>query len=383
MRFRSLWIGSSLLSMTGTAWWGCSASDSDTTGSGGGPGDATSSTGTGTSQGGGGAGPSSGSGIGGLLDTDSGKSDAVDEGCAAEDVQAELVQLDMVILLDRSGSMSGTKWDGSTTALKTFVNDPASAGINVGIEYFPIDNPPDGNDCNFIHYETLAVDVAALPGNAPALVTSIDFQDPNGGDTPTYGGLKGALFVATGLQDANPDHKVIVVLASDGDPNSCPANQNDIPVIAGLAKSAFNYNGVQTYAIAIAGSTVANLNQIAAAGGTTAAFDVTNDISLFSQKMKEIQAAALTCEFNIPPPPRGETLDPTLVNVSYTPGGLGNPTKIPKADDLADCGSGEGWYYDSAANPTKIILCPASCKIVQADTKAKMSVAFGCVSTPN
>jgi von Willebrand factor type A domain len=362
-----------------SAWWGCSATDdtqvfNETTGT------TTTTTGSG---GGGGAGGSP-AGTGGDVMFDAGQMDAPinDAGaCVATEAQAELIPLDMIILLDRSGSMSlGGKWDGSTDALKTFVNDPASAGINVGIVYYPIDSAAES--CDFTLYDDLVVPVGELPGNAPALVASIDAEDPNGADTPTYGALKGALFNATAYQDANPTHKVIVVFASDGDPNGCGA-QDAIPEIAALASSAVNYNGVQTYVIAIQGATLANLNQIALAGGTMQAYDVTANVAQFSQKMAEIRAAALSCEFIIPDPPEAQELDPEKINVSYTPGGQGSPQTLPQATNLADCGAGAGWYYDNNTDPTKILLCPASCTTVQADSAAAIGVLFGCKTEVN
>jgi Mg-chelatase subunit ChlD len=365
-----------------SAWWGCSATTDTQVFE-----QPTGATTTTTSGGGGQGGTqTTTTGTGGDLGFDAGAMDAAlnDSGaCLATSAQAELIPLDMIILLDRSGSMSGTKWDGSTNALKTFVNDPASAGINVGIVYFPIDNPPDGNSCNYLHYDELVVPVAELPGNAPAMVTSIDAEDPNGGDTPTYGGLKGALFNATAHQTANPTHKVIVVFASDGDPNNCPGNENTIPVIAGLASSALNFNGVQTYVIAIQGATLANLNQIALAGGTMQAYDVTANVAQFSQKMAEIRAAALSCEFIIPDAPAPQQFDPEKVNVSYTPGGQGDPQTLPQATNFADCGATPGWYYDNNTDPTKILLCPASCTTVQADSSAEIGVLFGCKTEVN
>jgi hypothetical protein len=300
-----------------------------------------------------------------------------DAACVASAVEAEPITLDMVIVLDRSGSMSGPNWNGSVDALTTFVNAPASAGINVGILYFPATNLGGLDDCDYTVYDDLIVPIAELPGNAPAMVASLDAENPLGGTTPIYGALKGALFAATAYQDANPTHKVITVFASDGDPNSCPGNQNQIPVIAQLAASALNYNGVQTFVIAIQGATLSNLNQIAAAGGTNAAYDVTGDINAFAQKMAEIQAAAVQCEFIIPEAPPGEMLDYNKVAVKFTPGG-GMPTEVPKAEDAADCGAGPGWYYDNNVTPTKIILCPASCAQIQNDTQAKVDVLFGC-----
>lgn len=351
---------------------------------------------TGTTGGAGGQGghasTSSGDG-GGFINFDGG-SDAPsqnDAACAATSSEAEKIPLDMIVVLDQSGSMStGQKWDGATKALKSYVNDPSAAGVSVGLVYFPIEDPPDGIDCNYNHYKNLDVPIGVLPANAPALGASMDAHGPTG-LTPMYGAMKGALFTATAYQDANPTHKVILVLASDGDPNNCggvagnPPNADDIPTIAGLATSALNYNGVKTYVIAIAGSTIANLDKIAAAGGTGAALDVTANINLFLDKMKEIQAAALPCDFKIPPPPMGEVFDKDLVQVIYTPGAPPGSAgqQIPHADNLQDCGQQPGWYYDNNVKPTKIVLCPKSCQTVKADLEAKVDVAFGCAPDLN
>jgi Mg-chelatase subunit ChlD len=254
------------------------------------------------------AGATGGAGDGGnVIDLDGGNDGSIgDSGCASTSATAELVPLDIVILLDRSGSMSGTSWNGATNAIKSFVQDPESAGINAGIQYFP---PLSGDECDHNNYETLVVDVGPVGPTGtttPLLINSINTTSPTG-LTPMYAGLNGVLFHATALQDANPDHKVIVVLATDGDPTSC---NTSVPAIANLASSAYNYNGVETYTIAISGANLTTLNQIAAAGGTGQAFDVTTDITQFAAKMKEIQAAALACEIPIPEPPDGQTLDP-------------------------------------------------------------------------
>jgi hypothetical protein len=268
-------------------------------------------------------------------------------------VQAELIPLDILILLDRSGSMYGTNWDGSVNALTSFVNAPTSAGISTGIVYYPLDSVPYDEQCDYTLYDVPVVDMGELPANAAAMVSSLQAEDPNGGTTPTYGALKGTLFWATAYQDANPNRKVIVVLATDGAPNSCPSSpvdQNSTAQIGNLAASALNYNGVQTFVVAIDGSNVAALNQIAAAGGTGMAFDVTSNINAFSDKMEEIRKQALACEFNIPEPPMGDQVDPEKVAVKYTPGGSDMGMEIPKTTNFGSCGSSDGWYYDNDAS---------------------------------
>ena len=78
------------------------------------------------------------------------------EVCAADTSTAEVVPLDMYIMLDVSGSMAQdtsmfdstgtaiTKWSAIKTAIKGFLVDEASNGIGVGIQYFPVmkDNVP-------------------------------------------------------------------------------------------------------------------------------------------------------------------------------------------------------------------------------------------------
>jgi uncharacterized protein YegL len=361
MKSRSVLLASAVtLGLT----FGCSAGS---TGNAGGSGGATSSSSGDTTS-------TTAQGFGGNTPTGSGGGPPA---CVAQTAQTQLVPLDMLIVLDESGSMSGTKWDTVTMALKTFINDPASAGISVGFVYFPNNN---ADDCNYLDYAVLNSGFSLLPGGAQSLVDSINGEMPHGG-TPTWGALKGALSRAVAHQDLHQDHKVVVIFASDGDPTSCSVL--DIPSIAQLSQQAYNYNGVQTFAVAMPGATLANLNAIAAAGGTMQAYDVTNNVSQFSQKMQDIRQQALPCQFVIPPPPDGKTLDPNLVNVEYTPGGMGMATKIPKAAGFADCGSGAGWYYDNEAAPTKILLCPASCAQVKNDSQAKVDVAFGCKSIAN
>jgi hypothetical protein len=340
------------------------------------------SQGSGGAGGGGSGSAGTQSGGGGSIDfgTDAGGGLEEDAACASTSVEADLIPLDMLILLDRSGSMYGDNWNGATGAISQFVVDPASAGIHAGIVYFPIDNPSDGKMCNHEHYDMPVIPIAELPLNGTKIVQSISAESPNGGGTPMYGALRGALAYATAYQDSHPAHEMVVVLASDGDPNSCSQMEDQIGTIAELAEKAYDYNGVETYVIAISGSTLANLNQIAAKGGTGLAYDVTVDIGLFSQKMSEIRAAALSCEFVIPAAPKGETLEHDKVAVKYASGNQ-MQKEIPRVLGAQACGAQGGWYYDDLVMPSKIVLCPASCDAVKADPDAKISVYFGCTPT--
>ncbi|MEP7121100.1 MAG: vWA domain-containing protein [Byssovorax sp.] len=358
------------LATLASAWWGCSTGPDQpsTTGTSQSASSATGSTG--------GAG---GMGTGGMDVMIDGGGGSVEEAgaCTSVSAAAHPIDLDIIFLIDQSGSMTGPKWIGTSAALKAFFTDPASANIGVGMSLFPNHKV---SKCITADYETLNVPILTLPQNTFALTNSIP-ADATLYGTPTFGALQGTLLAATSYQDAHPSHKVIVILATDGDPNSCGIKS--IYDIAALAKSARSYNGVLTYVIGVEGSFIPNLNVIAYAGGTTAAYDITTDINQLSAKMAEIRKVSLGCDFAIPPPPDGKDLDPGKVNVSYTPKGMGAPATLPRADDLLDCGGKPGWYYDNNFTPTKIVLCPESCTTVKADISAKVSALFGCTSVAN
>ena len=65
-------------------------------------------------------------------------------GCATHTQVAMQLPLDLYFMLDSSGSMSDlagaqqSKWSDVVAAMTAFVKDPASAGIGVGLQYFPL-----------------------------------------------------------------------------------------------------------------------------------------------------------------------------------------------------------------------------------------------------
>jgi hypothetical protein len=95
-----------------------------------------------------------------------------------------------------------------------------------------------------------------------------------------------------------------------------------------------------------------------------------------------IQGATLSCTYDIPPPPDGETFDPDEVNVEFDDG-TGNPLAIGRVDSAADCGAvTDGWYYDDPDAPTQILVCPQTCDKIQGFSSATVSIAFGCATIP-
>jgi hypothetical protein len=90
----------------------------------------------------------------GTLPNQSGGSSSFGD-CAGKRIDAKRFPLDMYVMLDVSGSMlqqtegdaSLTKWQAVTSALSAFVSDPASAGISMGLQTFPLRHPDAPKSC--------------------------------------------------------------------------------------------------------------------------------------------------------------------------------------------------------------------------------------------
>ncbi|MEO7330800.1 MAG: hypothetical protein ABI193_19650 [Minicystis sp.] len=92
-----------------------------------------------------------------------------------------------------------------------------------------------------------------------------------------------------------------------------------------------------------------------------------------------ISTSKLSCELSIPTPSMG-SIDPDKINVAIESGN--GQAIIPGVESAMDCGAAGGWYYDDPVQPTKVILCPASCDAAQAAVgpgkDGHIDVLFGC-----
>ena len=76
-----------------------------------------------------------------------------DAACAATSQQAHQVPLDLYVMLDSSGSMltpvsaTSDKWTAVRGALTSFLQDQKSAGLGVGLQYFPLLQPGVPGTC--------------------------------------------------------------------------------------------------------------------------------------------------------------------------------------------------------------------------------------------
>jgi hypothetical protein len=412
-----------------------------------------------------------GSGGGLMLDSSAGDSSADGPSCAGEVSTAELLPLDMYIMLDDSGSMNqkttsgASKWSAITQALSAFLADPQSVGLGVGLQFFavlkpgvpltcttqaecgtsgpcllkacagsttldactknadcgflagpcdfvgkcsadpsyycvgagPTGNPQcgtcvqltssfcvNGDSCDVADYTAPAVEIQPLPGPEAAINAAIAKQQPFS-STPTGPALQGAVDHAKTWAAANPTHKVVAVLATDGQPTEC--TPTDIPSVSKIASDAvLGTPSIKTFVIGVfaPGDPTAqqNLDAIAAGGGTAPAviIDTSQNVTQkFIDALNAIRGSQLACDYQIPLPKDGGTIDPKKINVQYTPTNGQTETLIYVGDASKCDPQNGGWYYDDANAPTKIIMCDSTCNGFKASAgKAQVEIRVGC-----
>jgi hypothetical protein len=226
------------------------------------------------------------------------------------------------------------------------------------------------------------VGIGALPGSASALIASLAKQAPTG-ETPTGPALRGACLYANQARQAG--RGIAILLVTDGVPQapltSMAGTCNPTLADATAAASAC-FSGaspVRTYVLGV-GPSLGNLNQIAAAGGTSKAYLVESGgasgvLAALGNIRKD---AMIPCSLEIPKGPNGTaTVDTSTVNVVYANASCALTTLL-NVKTIAGCDpQGGGWYYDDPTRPTSIQLCQASCSAVSAPG-AQLRVSVGC-----
>jgi hypothetical protein len=286
----------------------------------------------------------------------------------AEIAPVDASLLDAYLMVDQSSSMNdpvasggSTWWAALETGLSNFVNSPSAAGMAMGIQYFPLGGM-EPTSCS-ADYATPEIEIAALPGNAGALISSIQSHAPTG-FTPTGPALTGAISHMKVWAGGHPGRVPVVVLVTDGFPTECSPTQ--ITDIAAIARNgATTEPRVRTFVVGLnLGKTNPNLDAIAEAGGTHAAFLI-SDAALeteLGRAMLSISVTPLSCIFQLPEVPDGGVFEPSLVTLRYTPKSQTTPMDVPRVSSAADCPqTGLSFYFDPPGNPTRAVACPATC----------------------
>jgi hypothetical protein len=354
-----------------------------------------------------------------------------DGGCGATAVEAKQVvikdekiveeQIDEVqpvaiyVVLDQSISMGEQGlWAPAKEALKGFVNDPASAGIDVALELFPDDAffyDPTGLSeslgllpiCDGSQNDVPMVAMGRLPAHAANLTRGLDSRpNPIGIGTPIATALRGAGTFCSRFEQGSMGEECVAVLVTDGEPSGCEAQtQQLVQLVQTIYAGGM---GTRLFTVGLQGANFGLLDALAQAGGAVDcdansdrfSCDVSGGPEQLRDAMQKIRNVVTTvktrvetttriedvpveCEWTIPPPPPGEKFDRERVNVRATAPGLVTPLDFGQVANAASC-TEKGWHYDNSNAPTRLIACPQTCSLLRATPLAKVSVLLGCAT---
>jgi hypothetical protein len=307
--------------------------------------------------------------------------------CAAQSAASELRHVSLAFLFDVSGSMGGadqnrfeTKWLPVVAASEAFFAEADSAALSASLTFFP--SADARTRCLADTY--MQAEVAETPLPSPLFAQAISGLNYTLGsnqwrsDTPTLAAYEG---MVAALASAPTDTLRAIVMVTDGVPQGC-GGSDDIQLVA----DAVRRSGIKTFVVGVAnppgddaGDNLANLNVVAAAGGTDHAFIVATGNAAqteadFKAVIDGIRGVTLACNIEIPLPPTGTAFVPEQVNVTY---GSGSSSDTRLSYD-PDCGAPDAWRYDDPDSPATIVLCNEACGRAQRDAAARLTVEFGC-----
>jgi hypothetical protein len=326
-------------------------------------------------------------------------------GCATAKAPIERDPIYMLVVLDGSLSMKeDTKWDAIVPALEEFIDTLQSLhdrSFGLGLTIFSDTNDPTkGNG----PYDTIDVPIAYVDApQAIALKIRLGLAQPSG-QTPTYSVLSGQYpllqkFVPTAPLLTERGHKVLVLM-TDGIPTPDTAVQQ--PKCVQAVKDAFALTApggpITTLAVGIGHTfpldqTVYDplfMAQLALAGGAPnepcAPYEIRYESNMChfqitplpSSDPTQLQLALMiafdkirsrvtSCEL---PLDKSGVVDPSLVNVLFTD--AHNVERVVPEDAT------DGWTYDDAITPTKVILHGKACQNLKDNPSGDVEVVLGC-----
>lgn len=216
---------------------------------------------------------------------------------------------------------------------------------------------------------------------------ALDGIGPNG-RTPMAQALEGYQTYLRADLEENPDRRAVVLLVSDGLPDGAEAGLAAAVSLVGELRQGL----VDTYLIGIttaddAGARVLSegLQQLAAAGSEREAFlveDGGDTLGELETTLNQIiEAANVECEFELPAPPDGRSLDLENMTLVVTEGSVAG--EAPFVLDPSECNpAAPGWHFDALPPvvevPSSVLLCPGLCDRLTRSATVSVDFSVSC-----
>lgn len=305
----------------------------------------------------------------------SGGSDVMNGKCDQQDFNLTQQPAEILIVLDRSGSMkdapSGTKGDSKWNLVVPGVTEvvtTTNSTVSWGLKLFP---EGEGSKC-IAASVTDAIPVPIMAGAAPAISTEIMNTTPEGNGTPTGDAIRAAVTYLKTLTDPNPKY---ILLATDGEP-SCAnqvedakeARRDAVQAVTDAASSGF-----KTFVVGVAttkDTATQALNDMAVAGqmprastdSTATKYYLASTKDELVHALEDITGQAASCAFQL----SGSPPDPSNIAVKI------NGMNAPR-----DTTHQNGWDYADSTSKA-ITVFGSWCDQIQTASVKTVNFILGC-----
>ena len=317
-----------------------------------------------------------------------------DDKCAAEVTSAKRAEVDIIVVIDTSGSMAE-----ETAQVQQNINSFATSIGNSGLDYqvimiaekytpppFPfipaegICTPPPLGGANCTDNPPKYHHVQETVGSTDSLQLILSLYDTKYKQWLRQTATKVFIEITddnSSLAWAQFDQQLIA--KQPANMFGTATNRNYIfNSIVGWQDNTPHLSGQKCGSAVNTGDQYQYLAQTTK--GTIDSVCKTSYANVFNNIAKGL-VTTLGCEFAVPAPKTGSP-DPTKIIVNYTPGG-GTTSPLQQVTDASKCGTiPNAWYYDNNTSPTKIIFCPTLCDSAGKDTAGKLEIALGCKAPP-
>ena len=315
-----------------------------------------------------------------------------DAACVAEALEAERMPVDIVFVVDTSGSMSD-----EIAQVQANINAFSAAIAQSGLDYrvvmigqkgttgitVCVPPPLGGPNCSnepptFYHVNQVVASTDALS----LILSTFNSSDPA---------------ISWNKFTRFDSHKVLIVVTDDN--SALPHQSFDSQLLAKTPSGVFGTTAHRRYTFhSICGwddgtpfltgpkcSTAYNIGieyqKLSTLTGGIIDSVCKLDYSGVLQNLAQGITTKLSCELAVPQM-GGGPVDPSMVAVRFTPPGE-EPRLLEQLTDGSKCKAGsESWYYDDPAQPTRIVLCAETCSAINAGAGGRLEILAGCPTPP-
>jgi len=297
--------------------------------------------------------------------------DTGDAICGATTVKLDKKPADLLLVLDRSSSMTramdsanncaansttcSQRWETMTSSLATVLAS-SPTDVHWGLKFFTTPSTSTTRTSGSCTVSS-GVEVAVAPNTASAIETQIS-QAGTASSTPTRTAIEAAVAYLKTLTDGNPRY---ILLATDGEPNCAPgASNTSNSDLAGTitAIQAAAAAGYKVYVIGV-GPETGNLTDLAVAGGTNHFYPATTPAELSNALTTIVGTVSAGCSYQI----GGSSTNSSAIGVYL------DKSLIPQ-------GSTDGWSLDSAK--TTITINGTYCDDLKSGKKTLVEIFLPC-----